>query len=234
MTRPQLANETYMSVSYLAQLEAAEPGASPTPETLESMARALEMSPDEQRHLFNLARRTPTEREVVHQPWTVDEYRRLIMPHMRSAIRALDPHLVAYLDERWNVIDCNASYDTAFPGLLDNGNILRWFFSEPRSHEVMIEWESEAALTVSWFRALMGRYYNPDWGIKLLSELSAYKEFCVLWEREEVRFGRHQPYMHLNDPNTGESYNVHVQVYATMLGSYPVQMYLGVRIPSTK
>ena len=232
MTRQQLASGSFASMSYIAQLESGSKDG-PSPEFLEATATALTLGSADQRHLFNLARQTPTEREVTTTPWTIADYRTLITPDMKTAIAALNPHLVAYLDERWNVIDCNSAYDKAFPGLVDEGNVLRWFFSTPASMKVMVEWEAEAALTVSWFRALMGRYYNPDWAVETLEELSEFPRFRELWSREEVRFGRHQPFMHLRDAETGERYSVHVQVHAEMRGKYPLQMYLGVRLPAS-
>ncbi|MDV8030787.1 MULTISPECIES: helix-turn-helix transcriptional regulator [unclassified Rhodococcus (in: high G+C Gram-positive bacteria)] len=233
MTRAQLGEKIYLSVSYIARLEGNVKDASPSPQVLDATANALCLDDAERRHLFNLARRTQTEREDTTTPWTIADYRTLITPDMKTAIAALNPHLVAYLDERWNVIDCNSAYDKAFPGLVDEGNVLRWFFSTPASMKVMVEWEAEAALTVSWFRALMGRYYNPDWAVETLEELSAFPLFRQLWSREEVRFGRHQPFMHLRDAESGEHYSVHVQVHTEMRGKYPLQMYLGVRLPAS-
>lgn len=230
LTRRELALKIYSSVSYISQLERNE-AASPSPEFLDSTAAALSLDTAQQRHLFNLARRTPTERETKSAPWTIDEYRELITPEMRTAINALNPHLVAYLDERWNIIECNSAYDQAFPGLVADGNVLRWFFATEESKKVMVEWEPETTLTVNWFRALMGRYYNPEWAIDILNELGQFPAFRDLWDKEDVRFGRHQPFMHLRDIHTDEQYRVHVQVHTESGGEYPLQMYLGVRIP---
>ncbi|MDJ0362295.1 helix-turn-helix transcriptional regulator [Rhodococcus sp. H29-C3] len=233
LTRNEFAANIFWSVSHITQIERNE-STSPSVEFLDAAATELGLDRIQRRHLYNLARRTQTERETSTTAWTVDEYRALVTPEMRTVIAALDPHLVAYLDEQWNVIECNAAYDRAFPGLVDDGNVLRWFFSTPKSKQVMVQWEAEATLTVNWFRALMGRYYNPEWGIETLDELSQFPAFRQLWEKEDVRFGRHQPYMHLRDPNSDEEYRIHVQIHTEMQGDYPMQMYLGVRIPSTE
>ncbi|QIP43915.1 XRE family transcriptional regulator (plasmid) [Rhodococcus erythropolis] len=202
LTRTEFAANIFWSVSHITQIERNE-SPSPSVKFLEAASRELGLDPAQRRHLYNLARRTQTERET-STPWTIEQYRSLITPEMRTVITALNPHLVAYLDERWNVIECNAAYDRAFPGLLDDGNVLRWFFSTPQSKQVMVEWEAETTLTVNWFRALMGRYYNPEWAIETLEELSKFPAFRRLWDKEDVRFGRHQPFMHLRDADTGE------------------------------
>lgn len=233
LTRSEFAANIFWSVSHITQIERNE-SPNPSVKFLEATSRELGLDPAQRRHLYNLARRTQTERETSTTPWTIEQYRSLITPEMRTVITALNPHLVAYLDERWNVIECNAAYDRAFSGLLHDGNVLRWFFSTPQSKQVMVEWEAETTLTVNWFRALMGRYYNPEWAIETLEELSKFPAFRRLWDKEDVRFGRHQPFMHLRDADTGEEYRVHVQVHTEMRGDYPVQMYLGVRIPGTE
>ncbi|GAA3129206.1 hypothetical protein GCM10020255_002450 [Rhodococcus baikonurensis] len=136
LTRTEFAAKLYWSVSHITQVERNE-SAHPSVKFLEDVSRVLSLDPAQRRHLYNLARRTQTERETSTTPWTIDQYRSLVTPEMRTVITALNPHLVAYLDERWNVIECNAAYDRAFPGLLDDGNVLRWLFSTPQSKHVM-------------------------------------------------------------------------------------------------
>lgn len=122
LTRTEFAAKLYWSVSHITQVERNE-SAHPSVKFLEDVSRVLSLDPAQRRHLYNLARRTQTERETSTTPWTIDQYRSLVTPEMRTVITALNPHLVAYLDERWNVIECNAAYDRAFPGLLDDGNV---------------------------------------------------------------------------------------------------------------
>ena len=153
-----------------------------------------------------------------------------IPDHLLEVMHGMAPHLCAYVDERWNVLACNAIYADAFPGLTDVVNVLQWFFAVPASRQVMLEWESEARLTVSWFRWHMARYRQSAWAVELMTDLSVDPRFAEMWEAEDVEFGRPQPLMHLREATSGEPYSVNVQITDVPLG-VPLQMFIGVRRP---
>lgn len=231
MTRQILAETLHTSAGYIAKLESGDVK-SPSVSVLDAIAETFALSGAEIRHLYNLARQTPTEREIVVAS-SAESFQQRIDAQQRHAIENLEPHLACYLDERWNVIACNRPYDAVFPGLKESGNVLRWFFSCDQSRTVMVEWEEEARLTVGWFRALMGRYYDDDWAENLLSSLEFSDEFRRFWAAGEVSFGRATPYMRVRDVDTGEESVLHVNVFSHITSdSEQMQFYLGVRVPT--
>ncbi len=230
LARQELAQALHISIGYMVKIES-NAASSPAVSILDQLVGALDLSVDERRHLFDLAHKTPTAREVVG-PHSLADYRAAIEPAQRLAMDSVVPHLMAYLDERWNIVACNTEYDRAFPGLQDAGNVLTWFFSSHYSQQVMVDWEAEARLTVGWLRALMGRYYADDWAASLLATLENYPTFCDFWQGTPVGFGRPSPFMRIRDPRSGGISIVHVQVYSHLVDDYAMQVYLGVRIPT--
>ncbi|WP_157556625.1 helix-turn-helix domain-containing protein [Nocardia acidivorans] len=229
LSRPALAARCDVSASYIAQIEQREK-VSPSPEVVDAIARALELTPAERQHMHNLAApKTPGPR--THDPMPVTEMLTLITADLRDAANDLMPHLSGYVDERWNVLWVNETYDRAYPRLLEVVNILVWFFLVPESRRVMIEWEDEARLTVNWFRWHMGRYQDPEWAMELLAQLSSCDEFRAMYLAERVDFERHQPLMHLRDPDTHEPYSVRVRITDVPGVDAPFQWFIGIRQP---
>ncbi|MFC1473138.1 helix-turn-helix domain-containing protein [Rhodococcus sp. D-46] len=230
MTRQMLATAMHTSVAYVAKLEAGR-AKSPSVSVLQAISETFELTPHEVRHLYNLARQTPTERES--EPVTDGVGTQIFELRERRALDALNPHPASYLDERWNLIACNSAYDELFPGLVENGNVLRWFFFGDQSRSIMVDWTDEAKLTVAWFRALMGRYYYADWAQSLLSELNEVPIFREFWSLGEVSFGRDNPLMKVRHPETREVTTLHVRVYTHIDGYGGAgQFYLGVKLPN--
>jgi hypothetical protein len=216
------------SLSYLNQIENGQRKAL-TPDFVEALAAALELTPAETQHLNNLAApKGPGPRN--HEPMAVEDMRALITDDMRDHMNSLAPHLCGYVDERWNVLAANEVYANAYPRLLDVTNILVWFFMIPESRVTMLEWEDEARLTVNWFRWHMGRYGNPAWAMDLLGKLSLSEEFREMWLAEEIEFTRHQPLMHLRD-SSGEAYSVNVRITNVPGIDVPFQLFVGVKLP---
>lgn len=232
MTRQQLASLTQVSIGYIAKIEAGE-ARSPSPSVLDALIRVFDLDENRRRHLYDLARVTPIDREAAGQR-PIEDYRRHIGPGEREALRNVSPQLMAYLDERWNIVQCNEEYDRTFPELREAGNVLTWFFSSACSRRVMVDWEDEARLTVAWFRALMGRYYDDSWASTLLASLEDFPEFREFWTTTDVGFGRPSPFMRLRDPITGELSIINVDVYGKVVGDYAMQVYLGIRIDPSR
>ncbi|MFR9754091.1 helix-turn-helix domain-containing protein [Nocardia sp. 004] len=228
-SRQKLATLVPASLSYLSQIESGE-RTSPKPEFIDALSTALQLSSVEKQHLHNLAL-PKSSGPRTHAPLTVAKMRTLITPDMESVMDGLAPHLSGYVDERWFVLAANEVYDQAYPRLLEVGNVLTWFFAVPESRSVMLEWEAEARLTVNWFRWHMGRYGNSDWALELLSQLSTSREFTAMWLEERVDFQRHQPLMHLRDPDTDKPYSVRVQIADVPGATVPFQWFIGIKTP---
>ncbi|MFC6011219.1 helix-turn-helix domain-containing protein [Nocardia lasii] len=228
LSREKLAFAAGVSSSYITHLESGDRD-HPTRAVVDALVRYLDrISPVtdiERRHLLDLAGLTP-----VDNP-TIEDLRAEITAEMRRTIALQEPNLAAYVDTRWNVLAGNESYDRAFPGLVEDVNILRWFFSNPLSRKVMVEWEKESTLTVHWLRGLIGQQGGADWAAELLDELADYRDFRRIWDDGDTAYGRDHTAMRLCDLHTGEYYTVDVQLFRLDSVAYPgrIQYYLGVR-----
>ncbi|MFE1595594.1 helix-turn-helix domain-containing protein [Nocardia sp. NPDC058705] len=230
ISREKLAFAAGVSSSYITHLESGD-RERPTRAVVDALVRYLDrissVSDIERRHLFDLAGLPP-----VDNP-TVEDLRAEITAEMRRTLSLQEPNLAAYVDTRWNVLAGNETYDRAFPGLVTDVNILRWFFGNPLSREVMVEWEKESTLTVHWLRGLIGQQAGGDWAGELLDELARYPDFRRIWDDGDTVYGREHTAMRLRDLHTGECYTVDVQLFRLDSVAYPgrIQYYLGVRGP---
>jgi transcriptional regulator with XRE-family HTH domain len=224
LSRTQLAAGASMSVGYVIKLEQGK-ACRPSPDVIDRIAATLGISAVESRHLHDLADYNPAEGDIVDNSSVVTP----VTLVMKEVVENLRPHLAAYVDEKWDILYSNREYDRIYRNITTAGNILKWLFFTPESRSVMIEWEAEARLTVAWFRALMVRRPgNTKFNI-LLDDLANSREFCQMWEMQEIRMGRHSPHMLVRDLDSGEQVRLLAQVYAWPDPTQEVQMYLGIR-----
>lgn len=207
-----------MSYQYLTKLEQGH-ATKPSPDVVDRLAEALRLTPVERQHLHDLAA----------QPYHGEEHPASleVTDVQKQHIDNLHPALCGYVDEAWNVLYANAEYARIFRGIIDAGNVLTWFFAVPESRAIMLEWETEARLTVAWLRGLMAR--RPDNPIfhKVLNELAPLVDFRRMWDAEEILMGRHQPHMLVRDLDAGRDLRVLAQVYPTPDPTQAVQLYVG-------
>ncbi|MFF0543104.1 MmyB family transcriptional regulator [Nocardia thailandica] len=230
ISREKLAFAAGVSSSYITHLEGGDRDR-PTLVVVEALLRYLDriepVTEIERRHLFDLA--------GLSEPGypTVAELRERITDEMRHGLALQEPNLAAYVDTRWNVLAANDSYARAFPGLLEDVNILRWFFGNPLSRKVMREWEKESALTVHWLRGLLGQDGGADWAGELLDEMAEYPDFRRLWSAGDTVYGRSDAAMLLRDLDTGADFTIVVQLFRVDSVTSPgrIQFYLGTRGP---
>lgn len=212
LSRDQLAISAAVSSSYIAQLETGEK-VHPTVAALRALATALQLSPVDLRHLYDLARLPLNDRDD-RELGDIKNLANEVTPEMRAFLDSLNPTQAAYFDSRWNVLSANDSYARGFPGMIESGNVLRWLFTAPAAKTVLVEWEKEAALTVHWFRALMGTHKNDERSARILDELSADPDFARMWLDEDINFSRQSPYMRVRDPDTGELNTLNAQLHS--------------------
>ncbi|MFX0574008.1 helix-turn-helix transcriptional regulator [Nocardia nepalensis] len=215
LSRQQLAEAIHSSVGYLAKIE--QGGAfNPSPSILDALADVFGLDPDERIHLYHLAQQRFTDSRP--QPSGAP---------VRRTLDALTPHLAAALDDGWHVIDCNAAFDEAFPGLHPNGNVLRWMFTDPRARLVIEEWEREADLMVGRFRAYAARAGARADVQLLLRELGTHPDFHRLWNTGRVYIGRRDPTIRLRNRKTGKPFEIHVQRFRTTPPESTRQLFVG-------
>ncbi|WP_156371240.1 helix-turn-helix transcriptional regulator [Nocardia arizonensis] len=228
ISREKLAFAAGVSASYITHLEGGDRD-HPTKAVVDALIRYLDrvepLADAERRHLFDLAGITADTYP------SVEELRADIGEDMRRALGMHEPNPACYLDTRWNLLSWNGAYAAAFPGLVTEGNVLRWFFGDTDSKRIMVEWEREALRTVEWLRGLIGQSGDTGWSADLLRELGEFPEFCDMWAAGGTAYGRDSPLMQLCDPDTGARFELDVQMFRVDSGSHPgrVQFFLGIR-----
>lgn len=229
VSRERLAFNAGVSASYISHLEKGDRD-HPTREVVDALVRYLDridsLSQVERRHLFDLAGLGASEFPPV------DRLRQEIGADMQRALELHEPHLAAYIDTRWNVLACNESYARAFPGLVEDVNILRWFLGNEKSKQVMVEWESEVRTTVRWLRGLIGSTGDTAWSSEFLEELGKYEMFRELWDEGVAAYGRERPLMHLRDVATGRCRSIAVQLFKVFSATNPDQIQIFLGLPS--
>jgi transcriptional regulator with XRE-family HTH domain len=234
-SREHLAKAAGVSTSYITQLESGEKS-HPSVAALQSLAAALTLDDGQLRHLYHLARLDPEQVEGLPRrpgPADVAALVAQLTPEMRMALEQLEPTLAAYMDRRWNVLAANKSYMHAFPGVVECGNILRWYFDSRYAKQIVMDWTAEASYTVKWLRGYLGLHADDTWASALLEEMSQYPEFVDMWLAGGVAFDRATPRINLRDPDSGAPYSMIIQIHqVTADDPNPhIGMFLGTRIP---
>ncbi|WP_245677899.1 MmyB family transcriptional regulator [Nocardia acidivorans] len=229
VSRERLAFNAGVSASYISHLEKGDRG-HPTREVVDALVRYLDridpLSVVERRHLLDLAGLGVSEFP------SIEQLRAEITDDMRRALDLHEPNLAAYVDTRWNVLACNASYAQAFPGLDRDVNILRWFLGNDLAREVMLEWEAEVRLTVHWLRGLIASSGDTAWSADFLAELGSFGLFRDIWDEGIAAYGRPSSIMHLKDNLTGRCRAIDVQLFSVFSAAYPTQIQIFLGIPT--
>jgi len=224
-SRTTLAADAGIGVGYLIKLEQGK-ATNPSPEVVDKLARALGTRDVERQHLHDLAAGEPPTQDHRSRP--------VVTAVHREYADNLHPQLAGYVDEAWNVLYANAEYARIFREIVSHGNVLVWFFAARQSRQIMVEWETEARLTVAWLRSHMGRRPGNKLFTNVLEELARYPDFVRMWERRELLTERHQPDMLIRDLDRGEQLTLLVQVFHFPDPEQPLQFYLGTRKNPTR
>jgi transcriptional regulator with XRE-family HTH domain len=227
LSRTELAAKAGIGVGYVIKLEQGV-ALNPSLDVVDGLAEALGANSLERQHLHDLA--------AYHQALgtttrNADDDRE-ITEMMRAYVDHLAPNLAGFVDDAWNVLYANAEYSRIYRNIEDPsvGNVLTWFFREPESRRIMVDWETEARLTVAWLRALMVRRPGSRLFEPLLRQLAASPDFVRMWEMQEILMGRHTPYMYIHDLDCGKAVMLVAQVYDWPDPTKALQLYLGVRL----
>lgn len=227
LNRAELATRAGTAFSYVTKLEqgaAQHPGA----EVVDNLADALGADEMERQHLHDLV---VYDREA-GMPTTGTHGSVDVTDQMRTYVDNLVPHLASFVDEAWNVLYANTEYTRIYRHLADPsvGNVLVWFFEVPEARAIMIDWETEARLTVAWLRALMVRRPRSQLFALLLQRLSDSPDFRRMWSLQEVLMGRPSPYMFVHDLDHNADIRLVAEVYGWPDPTKALQLYLGVQI----
>jgi transcriptional regulator with XRE-family HTH domain len=152
-------------------------------QVIESLARALALSPVEQDHLFMLAglALAPT---AATRPAVSDA--------LRLLLDTLEPNPACVTAPFFELLAWNQSYAQLIGGL--DGvrpaelNTVWLLFTEPWRRATLEEWDREAVSLIGQVRASLAKYPDDDTGPVLVEKLCAASEqFRDLWNQHSVR-----------------------------------------------
>lgn len=183
-SQSRLAKESGLSLAYIKKVEQSKVHSSDR--ALNKIADALELDSAQRHYIHNL-----THHAVSRRPGPSQEPALVgIGFGERQYLDSLDPAAAAILDPHWNVLYSNSAYSRIFPGLVDDGNVLTWFFLRQESKVVMVEWETEAHLTVRWWKHLMTANQLGSNADDLYEKCMLSPDFERMWNEPDVAVAR--------------------------------------------
>jgi len=151
-------------------------------DVLESISRALRLTPAERTHLVLLGRGEEP------PPCKSDER---VSPTVRRLIENLGPNPAFVIGRRWDYLAWNSA---ACALLGDFGAVPKaarnhvWMhFMDPARREIFPDWEASSRLLVAKFRADSARHIGDPTFEQLIDTLrKSSPEFCKAWKKHEV------------------------------------------------
>jgi transcriptional regulator with XRE-family HTH domain len=200
LRREETARLAGMSTDYYIRLEQGRAGW-PSDQVLSSISRALQLSPEEEDHLFRLARppvsgsreRTLRKESVRSEVW--------------SLLRTLDgPAFV--VNGAMEMLACNELARRLVSDVATTpatrSNIARMIFTDPAARDYYLDWDAVAQETCGHMRLSSGRALDDADFQALVDELSsASSEFRQLWKSHVVHQKSHGE-KRLHHPEIGD------------------------------
>jgi transcriptional regulator with XRE-family HTH domain len=152
-------------------------------EVLESISRALKLTPAERTHLLLLGRG--------EDPPPCKSQRERVAPTLRRVIENLGPNPAYVLGRRWDYLAWNRAA-CAILGDLDSvppgqRNHVWLHFMDPRRRELFADWKPACRLLVAKFRADSAHHLgDPEFEQLIHALRQSSPEFCREWKRHEV------------------------------------------------
>jgi hypothetical protein len=157
----------------------------PSSEVLQSIAAALQLTPDERHHLFLLA----DQHHLIEMHTSQEQ----VSPALRRVLDALNPIPAYVIGHRWNFLAWNIAAEQVL--LLSKSvppydyNAVWRIFANPISHHLYSpDWEQVAQKLLAEFRAESVHYADEEWFKRLIADLQHVSpEFRAWWPRHDVR-----------------------------------------------
>ncbi len=152
-------------------------------QVVDALARALLLTPDQHRHLRDLAGLTPPEREMPGDD---------MLPRLQRLVDAVAPNVACIYDGHldylvWNTPYVRVRHD---PGTLpsDRRNLLWMMFTDAENRARMVRWEPAARAVLGQFRAAVGQRPDDPRFIEIVAALTeASPEFQEWWAEYPIR-----------------------------------------------
>jgi transcriptional regulator with XRE-family HTH domain len=180
LRREEVAQLCGVSPTWYTWIEQGRP-VSASADALARIAVALQLSRAERGYLFELAgARDPAEPD----PAAADA------PAALLATVQLVNAPAYVLDRQWNALAWNELAADLFVGWLDGAhdrNLLRFTFTSPAAHDLIVDWEARARRLTAEFRADSIRHLNDAPTRGLIDALSAASDaFARFWASQDV------------------------------------------------
>jgi transcriptional regulator with XRE-family HTH domain len=198
LRREEVAQRANVSATWYTWLEQGRGGA-PSADVIDRIAAALLLTEVEREHVYMLALGRPPE---VHYkaPSRVSPS----LQHFLDALEYIPAHVRT---STWDVI----AWNRASTVLIDYGslpvdqrNILRLMFCDPRMRKAQPKWDAVAAFVVAAFRADAARAGAAENVKALVEELCQISpEFERLWRTNDVRTAAHDGVKSIKHPTAG-------------------------------
>lgn len=183
LRREEVAELANVGVSWYTLLEQGR-DIHPSREVLQSIADALQLAPDEQKHLFLLANQQPP----VETLFCSEQ----VSPALHRVLEALNPFPAYIVGRRWDFLAWNAAAEHVLllskPVPPHAYNAIWRIFTDPESKQYDLNWEQVAQKVLEEFRADSARCVDEEWFKRLIADLErASPEFRSWWPRHDVR-----------------------------------------------
>lgn len=157
----------------------------PSVEVLQSLARVLNLSEDERRHLHRLARGSPLGQLSADLP-SREIVRQLVATTQESPYPTYAADVYSDLIA-WNPAACVYYGDFGqLPG--NERNMLRWLVHSPHARQRLPEWESDVRDVVArWRAATWAHRDDPVLAARLLEMKQLSPQFAKWWDSHDVR-----------------------------------------------
>jgi transcriptional regulator with XRE-family HTH domain len=182
LRREEVAEIAGVSLTWYTWLEQGR-SISASEQVIDALARALQLEPDQRRHLRGLAGLATTEAETL-----VDD----VLPRLQRLVDASAPNIASVYDRHFDYVVWNTPYRRLRndPALLHAGrrNLLWMMFSDAENRARMVRWEPAARAVLSQFRAAAGQRPGDPRFAALAAELTELSpEFRAWWAEYPVR-----------------------------------------------
>ncbi|GAB7192116.1 helix-turn-helix transcriptional regulator [Kineococcus sp. NUM-3379] len=194
LRRDEVAALAGVSIDYYTRLEQGRERR-PSPQVLDALAHALDLTLDERRYAYALAGAAWTPPLPATRAPVDPSVDRLVASWPGAACFLLDPVL--------DVLRTNALADRLFSPFRSTENLAEMVFLDPAGREFFVDWEHAAANTVASLRATAGVHVGAARREELLARLTAGSpRFAELWAAHEVRPKTHDA-KELSHPEVG-------------------------------
>ncbi|MFI7274405.1 helix-turn-helix domain-containing protein [Streptomyces sp. NPDC049879] len=181
LRREEVAHLAGISTEYYLRLERGR-DRRPSAQVVDSLARALLLTEDEERHLRRLAAPRPGPR---HRP----EGQGGAAPGTAALIDQWTTTPALVQGPSMETLAANPAAVALNPCFKPGGNSLKAVFTEPGMRRFYRDWDAVTAKAVAYLRSLTGPESHHDPAlVALIGELSLHSErFRTLWARKDVR-----------------------------------------------